>query len=124
TRGTRRYDYRIILEPTGQRWLMTIPAADVRLTRARVTRLLTHENKDVIDTALAYDVTSFPDFQYQAEGLTARERYLYLQLPVAGNDVTRRHGRELFRQSGQSPQRMIDSILHWFREEEFFYTLK
>ena len=124
TRGGRRYDYRIILEPTGQRWLMTIPVADVSLTDTRITRLLTHLNRDVIDTVLAYDVTSYPDFQYQAEGLTAPERSLYLQLPISGNDATRRHGRELFRQSGQSPQRMIDSILNWFREEEFFYTLK
>lgn len=123
-RGQRRYDYRIILEPTGQRWLMAMAAAEVHLGDARATGLLTHVHKKEIDSALSYDVTSYPDFRYQPDGLTAREGMIYRQLPATGNDAARRHGRELFRKAGESPQAMIESILRAFREEEFYYTLK
>lgn len=124
TRSERRFDYRIILQPTGQRWLMAMAAADISQTDARVTRLLTHLNKNVIDSVLAYQVSSFPDFQYQADGLSNVERMLHLRLPSTGNDATRRYAEDLFEQSGQSAQQMIERILQWFNEEEFFYTLK
>lgn len=122
--GERHYDYRMILEPTGQRWLIAMAAAQIRLRDAQPTRVLTHVSRNPVDAALSYDVTSNPDFRYQVDGLSKREKTRYLQLPVGGNEAARRHGRELFRQAGDSPEAMIESILRWFREEQFYYTLK
>lgn len=124
TRGERRFDYRIILQPTGQRWLMAMPAADIHHPDARATRLLTHMHKTIIDSVLAYEVSTYPDYRYQADGLGDMERRLSLQLPSSGNEVTRQYAREVFEQAAQSPRQMIEHLLRWFREEEFFYTLK
>lgn len=120
----RHYQYRVTLEPTGQRWLMVMPAAIVRAEGVHPTSLLTYLYKEEINSVLSYDVTSYPDYQFQANGLWEREVSRNLQLPASGNDKSRRYAREQFVQLGRSPERFVDSLLDWFKEEEFYYSLK
>lgn len=122
-RGERRYDYRVILEPTGQRWLMAMPSADVNLPDARATGLLTHLNKNKIDTTISYQVTSYPDFRYQADGLRSWDLNRYLQLPAQGNEQSRRYARERLAQLQGSPEQLVDDVMAWFNQEAFVYTL-
>lgn len=119
----RVYDYRVILEPTGQHWLMAMPAARVSGVEHRATEALSFVSKEAIDTTLSYQVSSVLDYRYQWEGLTARERSRYLQLPAEGDPESRRFAREQFRRLGQDPARLIDYLLGWFHQENFVYTL-
>ncbi len=121
--GERQYRYQVTLEPTGQRWLMAMPAAEIQYPGAQATSLLTQVfNKD-IDSVLSYDVVSYPDFRFQPEQLPTSEIDHYLQLPVAGNANSRRFARQEFARAGRSPQAFIELLLHWFGEEKFYYTL-
>ena len=119
----RRYQYRVYLEPTGQHWLMALPAAQVRGIDARSTAALTVLAQKELETAVSYDVTSFPDYRFQSGGLNRAEYNRYLQLPVEGDDESRRYAREQFRRNGSDPARFIDSLLRWYHDEEFIYTL-
>lgn len=121
--GAKRYQYRVYLEPTGQRWLMTLPAALVTGVEARTTEALTVLAQKELETVTSYDVISFPDYRYQAAGLTRAEYSRYLQLPVGGNEQSRQYAREQFRRQGNDPARFIDSLLRWYHDEEFIYTL-
>lgn len=121
--GAKRYQYRVYLEPTGQRWLMTLPAARVSGIDAKPTEALTVLAQSDLETAVSYDVTSFPNYRYQPAGLTRIDYSRYLQLPAEGDEASRRYAREQFQLNGRDPVRFIDSLLRWYNEEEFVYTL-
>lgn len=121
--GVRRYQYRVYLEPTSQRWLMTLPAAQVSGIDAKSTDALSVLAQRALETAVSYDVTSFPDYRYQRAGLNRLDYSRYLQLPVGGNEQSRQYAREQFRRQGNDPARFIDSLLRWYHDEEFIYTL-
>lgn len=120
----RHYDYRVILEPSGQRWLMALAAADIKLAGVSATAVLTQVYKEPIDTPLAYEVISHPQFTYQADKLPVLVRSRNLQLPATGNEASRRHAQTLLQQAGGDPQKLVASILDNFRNEAFYYTLK
>ncbi len=119
----RHFNYRVILEPTSQRWLMAMPAARVSGIENKATEALTFLSRDKLDTTVSYQVTSYPDYQYQVQGLSRTERNRYLQLPPQGDEQARRYAQQQLQQNGGDPQRLIDSLLRWYYEEEFVYTL-
>lgn len=119
----RRLDYRVFLEPTGQRWLMTMPAATIQGFNNKPTEVLTFLSKDKLESTVSYHVTSFPDYQYQTQGLSRTDRSRYLQLPPQGDLQSRRYAREQLQAHGGDPTRFIDGLLRWYFEEEFVYTL-
>ncbi|HVL00589.1 MAG TPA: DUF3488 and transglutaminase-like domain-containing protein, partial [Dongiaceae bacterium] len=121
--GDRLYRYRVYLEPTGQRWLMTLPAARVTGIDASTTEVLSVLSRSDLDSSVSYEVSSYPDYRYQVKGLSRIDRDHNLQLPAEGDPQSRRYAREQFQQLGNDPAKFIDSIMRWYNEEEFVYTL-
>lgn len=121
TGKTPDYRYRVLLEPTGRRWLFALDVpfsdtADVGL--ARDFRLV---NRRPVDKAMAYRVTSYSHLTLDAH-LPAELRRLDLALPPDGNPRTRSLARQWRAQSGSDAD-YIRRVLGWFHDQPFFYTL-
>src|SRR5690606_5337303 len=52
--GARRFQYRVYLEPTGQRWLMSMPFARLSGIDARATQALTHHSREKLESTVSY----------------------------------------------------------------------
>lgn len=115
--------YHITLEATDQPWLfaLAVPSSasnGVMLTRD--FRLVYHQP---LFERLSYDVVSWPQRKIDAQELPAWMRHQALQLPPAGNPVTREMAQRWLNGSG-SQEKYVRDVLDWFRQERFYYTLQ
>lgn len=114
--------YTVQLEPNERRWMFTLDypvgwseeaslTSDFQLIRQRpVTRLI------------SYDVASQPDFVDSPE-LMRTLRQVALRLPEDQNPRTRARAAE-FRRQYPDDRQLINAVLRWFNEDEFFYSLE
>jgi protein-glutamine gamma-glutamyltransferase len=119
--GSEIWQYRVQLEPHERRWLFALDypirgPADSSITTGR--EMLT---RHPVTTLTQYDATSAP-FLIESARLSDRDRYTNLALPSDRNPRTRALGAQL-RDQHPNPQDLVTAVLHWFGEEEFFYSL-
>lgn len=117
-----RLEYRVVMEPSRQRWLyaLAVPFPQGRgAGLARDSRLVA---RDDINETFAYQVASYPGMPRDIQ-LTQWERRLNLYLPDEGNPRARQRARE-WRDRAGSDRALAERLLRWFREEAFWYTLE
>ncbi|MFU8833164.1 MAG: transglutaminase TgpA family protein, partial [Wenzhouxiangella sp.] len=114
--------YRVQLEPHERRWLLALDyPVQSNMPESRVTEDYQLVSRHPVTTLSQYDVISTPDFTVSPT-LGAAQRMIALNLPPDRNPRTRDHGAAL-RAQYPDDQDLIDAVLRWFREEEFFYSL-
>jgi len=120
------FSYKITLQPTNLKWLLSLeypqPHNNTNSQHTyklnREAMLVTH-NK--ITSIINYTVTSQTSASNQA--LFAQEDYKNRLLPVNKNPRTVKLARELSQLSGFDTQRYINTVLNYFRNNKFIYTL-
>jgi len=114
--------YRVQLEPHERRWLLALDyPVRSSMPESRVTedhQLVSHSP---ITTLSQYDVISTPDFIISPT-LGATQRMISLDLQLDRNPRTRDLAAQL-RIQYPDDRELVDAVLGWFREEEFFYSL-
>lgn len=119
---TEPYRYRIIQEPSYQRWVFALPQAytsesDLQLVSdGRLFRL------KPISQRIQFNVLSDPMVKLDTE-LSADAHQFYLQLPENVNPQTRRYAQEL-RLSASNAKDIVSQVLNLFSRQAFYYTLK
>lgn len=116
------YRYSLIMEPTQQNWLFTLPVAKVENSTALYSQEFTVASVQTIKQRMKLNVISEID--------AVRELYLYedikmreLQLPRNFNPKTREIALQ-WRQESRSELAFINRVLSFFREQPFVYTLE
>lgn len=119
-RGKQITSYVITMEPQGKRWMF---ALDIPSFAPRGARLLSddtiHAMRDINQT-VQYRMDSLPRTRRleKKQGLPK-----YLALPVDGNRKAYQLG-ESWKKTEVTPTRIIAMGLAYFRENDFFYTLR
>ena len=114
--------YRVQLEPSERRWMFALDypvrapedasvSADFELLRERP-----------VTSLLAYDMISQPDFVDTLE-LSDFFRRRALNLPADSNPRTVERAKA-FRREYADDRALVDAVLRWFNQEDFFYSLE
>ena len=114
--------YTVQLEPSERRWLFSLDYPVRAPEGARLTADFELINKNPVTTLMAYDVISQPDFQDSVNLLQTMRRFALL-LPEGSNPRTQAWAQEL-RNRYADDRALIDAVLAWFNEEDFFYSLE
>lgn len=120
--GPRSLSYRIQLEPHERRWLFVLDFPVRGPDQALISMDHQMLNRHPVTTLIQYEVVSNPDFVDMPE-LAANLRSLATRLPDNRNPRTAALGTEL-RERYPDDRELIQSVLQWFREEAFYYTLR
>lgn len=121
--GGRPLSYRVILEATDQPWLFALNVPRPVTAKVGLTRDARLVYSEPVRSTLSYEVQSWPGARVDADELPLWLRKLNLQLPAGGNPEARRMAQG-WRLSAGSDERYVRSILDWFRQEHFYYTLE
>ena len=116
------YRYRVIMEPSRQRWLyaLAVPFTDFDGNAlARDFRLVAD---GPVNGAFSYNVRSV-DVTGAVPALGDAERRLMLDLPEEGNAQARALAQR-WRQRHRNDGALVQAALGYFREQPFFYTLE
>ena len=116
------WEYRVIMEPSQQRWLYALAVPFTDLDGQGLARDLRLVADNPVSGSYGYRVRSVPA---AAEGLDLNgpERRLMLDLPDTGN----RRARDLaasWRQRYRDDRDLVQAALRYFREQPFHYTLE
>ncbi|MFT5721995.1 MAG: transglutaminase-like putative cysteine protease [Motiliproteus sp.] len=118
-----RYRYRVLMEPTEQRWLFALAWArsdTPGVGSSRDHRLL---SRSPIRQPFSYQVESVTGTALDGQGLPQGLRQRNLQLPETGNPRARLLARQLSAES-TSADDYITRLLTLFRQQPFRYTLQ
>lgn len=118
-----RYVYRVSLEPTQQNWLPTLDrpmAISVPSVMMPDFSLLVEKP---IATVKAYQGESSPAALLDLE-INDWVRNRNIELPMGFNNKSIEYAQDTFQRLDNNHQRFIEHVLHLFREEAFYYTLK
>ena len=120
------FRYRITLQPTNLKWLLSLESPEVY--NSAVNEHLYNVNReamlitpDKITNIINYTVTS--NINASNEALFEQEDYKNRLLPVNKNQQSLKLATELFQSSGFDTQQYINSVLAYFYNNEFVYTL-
>ncbi|MGB1271497.1 MAG: transglutaminase TgpA family protein, partial [Endozoicomonas sp.] len=120
--GTAVYDYLVMLEPGGQRWLPVLGPAYASVEQSQVLRTMTLESREPVFTRKVYR----PDPRTPlASSITLPGwlRALNTFLPASVNPESRALALKLYKAAGQDPMAMARGVMAYFRQAPFFYTL-
>ncbi|RLP55736.1 MAG: DUF3488 domain-containing protein [Ketobacter sp.] len=123
-KGSRSIKYRVLLNATGQNWLITMPWAEIDKLKHFPTDSLMQFYQEPINTNLSYEVISYPDYQYKADKIGQSEYQTLTSLPGATDPQSRRYADRLFEQAGYDPERYSDKLLNVIFTGNFVYTLR
>ncbi|MBI3284310.1 MAG: DUF3488 domain-containing transglutaminase family protein [Burkholderiales bacterium] len=119
----------IILEPQGQRWLfaLDLPAAppaleDSNESGSGLTAQMELRSAQNLHQRVRYDVVSFPQYRLQS-ALAPPALQAALDLPAGFNPRTQAFAAAL-RQKYPDDRQLIQSVLNYFRQQAFVYTLE
>lgn len=113
--------YRVILEPTQQRWLFALDYSRPEPRRRFVlTDEMTLRQTSPVTSQLHYEVGYYADAKIT--DISDTERHIDLQLP-AGNPKTRQLAQKLYEKAGHDPARFVAAIRQYVIDNEFYYTL-
>lgn len=113
--------YRVILQPTMQRWLYALPIAESRSPGVVATADLTIESPRKIENQFGYEVTSWAREAREIEAMPA-ELERAMAYPAKVNPMTRTFVTDLRAQYSE-PSAYVSAVLRYFRELPFYYTL-
>jgi transglutaminase-like putative cysteine protease len=114
------WNYTIILEPHGQKWLMALDLPQSHPQDSDLSgdfQLLAYD--DIRDRRL-YTMRSYPHYRYS--DLSADERYWGLQLPAYVAQPVRQLAASW--RSGYSDEEVVRQALAYFHDNDFRYTLE
>ncbi|MBT5201921.1 MAG: DUF3488 domain-containing protein [Gammaproteobacteria bacterium] len=115
--------YRILMEPSQQKWLFTLPmvmpAANWKIGLSSEQHLVFSEP---IRNRIGFNVQSALRYRVDTN-LSQSERAYYLRLPAEGNPQSRSFARRL-NESSADKQAVAEAVLAFFRQEQFYYTLR
>jgi len=120
--GPRAFSYTVQLEPSERRWLFSLDYPVRAPEDARLTADFELINRTPVTTLKSYDVISQPDFRDSADLMQTMRRFALL-LPEGSNPRTRAHAQKL-RTRYPDDRALIDAVLTWFNQEDFFYSLE
>ena len=115
-----KYNYQVMLEPSGQNWLYGLSTANTRNARIRQWTDYSLTNGIKVTSRLEYDLKSYPDYR-DVSPLTKKQYDFFTALPSDQNPQTRELAAQLLAQNPR-PQQYIKSIMQYFNNE-FVYTL-
>lgn len=115
-------NYRVVQEPTRQRWLFALPYAQSDTAGVFETVDYRLAVAEPLESQFAYDVRSqaVADF---AEPLSTWRHKLETHLPATANPRTRQWVSTVQNQYS-TPETLAEAILKYFREQAFYYTLQ
>ncbi len=117
-----KLNYQVILEPTNQHWLLSIPFARISNIKSISTPELMNLTVDPIDTTTTYQVTSSLNYKLDPDTLHSDVGTRYTQLP-AGNPRSRQLARQQFLAANKDPNQFVSQIMQRFNTENYYYTL-
>jgi len=120
--GAGAFAYTVQLEPSERRWLFSLDYPVRAPEDARLTADFELINKTPVTTLKSYDLISQPDFRDSVDLLQTMRRFALL-LPEGSNPRTQAYAQEL-RQGYPDDRALIDAVLAWFNQEDFFYSLE
>lgn len=120
--GEQPIRYEIQLEPHEQRWLFVLDHPIEAPSDARITLDYQVINRRPITALTRYEVASNPGFVDMPE-LHDNLRRHALSLPSDRNPRTLERAEDL-RERHPDDRDLIQAVLRWFNEEEFFYSLE
>ena len=115
-------DYRVTMQPSGQRWLFALDIGQVAPGVAQMMADFHLQRLQPVQQPLQYQVTSWPAARRELDGapdMLGRA----LQLPAQGNPRSRAWAAQL-RRSAQEPQAVVDALLAHFNRQPYRYTLE
>lgn len=115
------YRYRVLMEPSGNRWLFALDVPFSETPRVGLARDFRLVSRDPVDQAMAYRVASYPQLKMDV-ALPAWLRREDLALPKGGNPEARAMA-QAWRADSASDVAYIQRLLAWFHEQPFYYTL-
>jgi len=120
--GEGAFAYNVQLEPSERRWLFALDYPVRAPENARLSADFEVIREDPVTSLISYDMISQPDF-HDSPDLPQTLRRLALDLPDGSNPRTRARARDL-RARFSDDRALIDAVLEWFNQEEFFYSLE
>lgn len=116
------FRYEVQLEPSERRWLFTLDYPLRWPSDARLSSSFELVRREPVTRLISYSVLSQPQF-VDTPALGAMHRNLALGLPEDSNPRTRALAAELRREHADDRE-LIQAVLDWFREDEFYYSLE
>lgn len=116
------YEYDVMLEPTGRKWLFTLGTTGMPSENSLLIRTLRMESEKEINSRQLYSVSDQTPVP-RSVTLPPWLRAINLKLPEQGDQQSRRYAQQLFAASGQDPLKMAGSLMANFRRQSFVYTL-
>ena len=117
----KAFDYTVTLEPTKLNWLLTLEYPVQHESRYRYSREAALLTKNKISNVINYNVKSNPSAINRS--LFAQEDYKNRLLPVNFNPRTLQLAREFLLASNYNPTTYINTVLSYYRNNDFYYTL-
>ncbi len=114
------YRYSVLLEPTGERWLLGLDAVTQSDRAAVAGADQTLYARSAVKQRMRYTLESAT--RYQLRDITAAERLAALALPAGQHARAVALGRE-WQSAHRDPVARVQSALEFFRREHFVYTL-
>ena len=119
--GATSSSYRVILQPTMQRWLYALPIAESNSPGVVATADLTIESPRKIENQFGYEVTSWAREPKELAAMPG-ELKRAMAYPEKMNPMTRDLVTDL-RAQYPEPSAYVSAVLQYFRELPFYYTL-
>ncbi|WP_263264380.1 transglutaminaseTgpA domain-containing protein [Pseudomonas sp. RIT-PI-S] len=116
------YRYRVIEEASGQPWLFMLDIGRLEGTNARQGYDFRWQRPRVIDQALSYEASAWPQ-ALREPNLADAARRPALALPAQGNPRSRELAQTLAAATPEGPQR-VQALLRMFNQQDFHYTLR
>ena len=114
--------YTVTLEPNGEQWLLALDIPARLVPNSFMTEDFQLISRKKVNDLLRYPMTSQLSYQF---GVDESPNYLAQtsEYPAELNPKTIAYGKELAARYKRSED-IVNEVLHWFREEKFFYTLR
>ena len=120
-KGDRSLNYTVLVEPTSKKQLYALEFPD-NVRGAQLNKQLQVSSVDPIYKRFQYEVVSYPEAKWKPM-LTDEQKALYTSLPKTGNKDSHRLVQALW-QNTETREQYMNSVLVYFREKGFVYTLK
>lgn len=120
--STADYRYRILLEPSGERWLYALDVPFSQQPKVGLTQDFRLLKKKPVNQLFSYRVASYSDMRTDLV-LPDDIRQQELALPQGINPKTHQMAQQWRTQSG-SDEAYINRVLQWFHQQPFYYTLQ